>query len=129
MPLCRKSCDEFHSGLWLYYIDANHKAPAWTGVEYLYRFLTRTENSVGPTAEEVPLHKLQPGDLVQLSFDGKTFSHTPVVVYADHPRSTETVLLAAHSADSDNRPLSSYDYERLRCLHITAVKRKVPPIG
>ena len=111
-----------------YYIDANQKAPAWTGVEYLYRFLTRAENTVGPVAEEVPLAQLQPGDIVQLSFDGKTFGHTPVVVYADHPLSTAQVLVAAHSVDSDNRPLNSYDYEALRCLHITAVKKRVPPV-
>ena len=24
-----------------YYIDANNKAPAWTGVEYFYNFMTR----------------------------------------------------------------------------------------
>ena len=29
-----------------YYINANDKAPAWTGVEYLYNFLTRRTPSV-----------------------------------------------------------------------------------
>lgn len=28
-----------------YYIDANQKAPAWTGVPYLYNFLTREEQT------------------------------------------------------------------------------------
>ena len=31
-----------------YYINANDKAPAWTGVEYLYNFLTRRTPSAGP---------------------------------------------------------------------------------
>ena len=31
-----------------YYIDANNKAPAWTGVEYFYRFMTREAQNPGP---------------------------------------------------------------------------------
>ena len=102
-----------------YYIDANHKAPAWTGVDYLYRFLTRTENSVGPTAEEVPLHKLQPGDLVQLQLDeDPEFDHTPIIVERGEVPTLETVLVAAHSADTDYRPLSSYPFKSIRFLHV-----------
>ena len=106
-----------------YYLDPNQKAPAWTGVEYLYRFLTRKENSVGPTARESVLSEIQPGDLVQLSFDGETFSHTPVVVYADRPRRTGDILVAAHSQDADNRPLNTYAYQKIRYLHITGINR------
>ncbi len=104
-----------------YYIDANQKAPAWTGVVYLYDYLCRKTPSVGPTAREVPLSDLQPGDLVQLSFDGETYHHTPVVVQAAHAAAPEKVLLAAHSYDADNRPLSTYPYQKLRCLHIEGV--------
>ena len=53
-----------------YYIDANRKAPAWTGVEYFYNFLTRAEMSVGPAAREGPIDAILPGDVIQLSFDG-----------------------------------------------------------
>ena len=34
-----------------YYINANNKAPAWTGVEYFYDFMTRSEETQGPVAE------------------------------------------------------------------------------
>ena len=34
-----------------YYLDADRKAPAWTGVQYLWNFLTRTRQSVGPVGE------------------------------------------------------------------------------
>ena len=104
-----------------YYIDANQKAPAWTGVEFLYNFLTRRTPSVGPRAQECALRELQPGDLVQISFDGAAFEHTPVVVSADRAQSPEQVLVAAHSYDADNRPLSTYTYQALRCLHITGI--------
>ena len=36
-----------------YYIDANRKAPAWTGVPYLYNYLTRPRAAPGPAAREV----------------------------------------------------------------------------
>ena len=101
-----------------YYIDANQKAPAWTGVEFLYNFLTRAEHSAGPVARECPIWDVEPGDLVQLRFQGDAFQHTPVVVQADHPQSAEEILVAAHSYDADYRPLSTYEYRQVRFLHI-----------
>ena len=104
-----------------YYINANQKAPAWTGVEYLYRFLTRKEPSVGPQAREVPAEEILPGDIVQLSFDGREFQHSPVVVSVGSPPTKENILLAAHSYNADNRPLDSYEYLRIRYLHIYGI--------
>ena len=106
-----------------YYIDANHKAPAWTGVQYLYQFLTREVQSVGPAAVETRLEDMEPGDLVQLSFDGQRFSHTPVVVVADHPRRLSEILVAAHSYDHDYWPLTNYEFTGIRFLHITGVNK------
>ena len=106
-----------------YYISASEKSPAWTGVEFLYQFLTRGEASVGPAAVEADLREIMPGDIIQLSFDGERFSHTPVVVAADRPRSLSDILIAAHSYDSDNRPLSTYQFQKIRFLHITGVNR------
>lgn len=104
-----------------YYIDANNKSPSWTGVAYLYQFLTRGTNSVGPAAQETALQALEPGDAVQLSFDGAGWQHTPLVIAAQHARSPDEVLVAAHSHDAYARPLSDYTYQKLRCLHITGV--------
>ena len=107
-----------------YYINANDKAPAWTGVEYLYNFLTRRTPSAGPFAGEVPPERIQPGDIVQLSFDGAGWQHSPVVVAADRPRSYADILVAAHSFDADDRPLSTYEFVRARFLHIGGVYRQ-----
>ena len=74
------------------------------------------------------LEELLPGDVVQLSVDGVTFTHTPVVVSAYRARRTSQVLLAAHSYDSDNRPLSTSEYQKLRCLHIVGVNKPEPPV-
>lgn len=106
-----------------YYIDANQKAPAWTGVPYLYNFLTRSVFSVGPAAEECAMEDLRPGDLVQLSFQPPQFQHTPVVVAVGTPVTLETILIAAHSYDACNRPLSTYQFEAVRFLHVTGVVR------
>ena len=42
----------------------------------------------------------------------------PIVVEAGSPPTPDNVLVAAHSDDADFRPLSSYPYQALRCLHI-----------
>lgn len=100
-----------------YYIDANRKAPAWTGVDYLYRYLLRENLQPGPIATLAEEDTLRPGDLIQLSFDGEKFTHTLVVLTAGR-----TILVAAHSEDSLFRPLSTYRYVAIRYLHITGVR-------
>lgn len=102
-----------------YYESLQNRAPAWTGVEFLYRFLIQNEG-VGPFAEEVSEEELQIGDVVQLGRETGDFYHTPVVVGFRYG----TPLVAAHSYDTFNRPLSSYSFERLRCLHILGYRKE-----
>ena len=106
-----------------YYIDANQKAPAWTGVEYFWNFFTRKTFSIGPVGEVSALEQMRPGDIVQLSFKGGSFQHSPVVVAVGEVPSLENVLVAAHSYDADNRPLSTYEFRDIRFLHITGTIR------
>ena len=105
-----------------YYRNIRDRAPAWTGVPYFYNFLTRTAASRGPFAVQAPLEQAQPGDFVQLRFASDApFTHTPVVV-AVLGKTPEEILVAAHSLDSDFRPLSTYPYEALRLIHILGVR-------
>ena len=108
-----------------YYINANNKAPAWTGVDYFYRFMTRKEPTVGPVAQDASISQLGPGDVVQLSFDGENWNHSPVVVrlLRQPAQNPEDVLIAAHSYDSDNRTLNTYDYRGIRFLHFIGVRK------
>ncbi len=101
-----------------YYVSLNERAPAWTGVNELYRFLV-TNRGPGPRAVETGLEEAEPGDVIQLDFnrDGR-FDHSPVVVAVLSP-TPSGILLAAHSSDALFRPLSTYNYRALRCLHIT----------
>ena len=61
------------------------------------------------------------GDVIQLRFQGEVFQHSPVVVQTSLDGSPDKILLAAHSTDADWRPLSSYEYEAYRILHILGV--------
>ena len=106
-----------------YYIDANQKAPAWTGVMYLWNFLTPKGVSVGPVGEPCKLEDLCPGEIVQLSFKGEDFQHSPVVVSVGAVPTLENTLVAAHSYDADNRPLSTYEFRDIRFLHILGTVR------
>lgn len=101
-----------------YYINANKKSPAWTGVEYFKNFITRQKPSAGPFGEERPLEQLQPGDFAQLQFDGNAFGHSPIIVSMGDPPTLENTLVAAHSYDADWRALASYELQEIRFLHI-----------
>ena len=100
-----------------FYRSADDRTASWTGVEFLYRFLTENKGA-GPFAEEVPLNRLEIGDVVQLGRATGDFYHTPVVVGF----SRGEILVAAHSYDAFNKPLSSYSYARVRGIHILGVR-------
>ncbi len=104
---------------WHYY-SLHKRTPSWTGVEYLYRFLVKNRG-VGPVAIETDISHVVSGDLVQLSFNGWSFAHSPVIVSVGEDPSPSNILVAAHTYDFDNHPLDSYTYIRQRFLHITHV--------
>lgn len=105
-----------------YYIDPNDKAPAWTGVEYFFRYLTRLSPTPGPIAQLARLRDIMPGDFVQLRPAGsERFTHTQIVVRTGYPATLRNTLVAAHSYDADNRPLSTYAFREARFLHVTGV--------
>ena len=90
-----------------YYIGPNNKAPAWTG----------------PVGVSASIEELLPGDFVQLRFSRDEFGHTPVVVEVGFPATLENVLVAAHSQDSDFRPLSTYEFQEIRFIHILGSRK------
>ena len=101
-----------------YYANAGHRSASWTGVEFLYQFLINNQG-VGPHASVTGRSAMEPGDLVQLSFGGGVFSHSPVVVAVQDGE----ILLAAHTFDALWRPLSGYTYTQARYLHIEGVRK------
>ena len=98
-----------------YYINGNDKSPSWTGVQFLYNFLISNKTS-GPQGEETTINHLNLGDVIQLSFDGTTFSHSLIVV--QNGSSIYNTLIAAHTFDTFGKKVSEYSFLKYRCIHI-----------
>lgn len=102
-----------------YYFSPENRAPAWSGVEFLYRFLTgdpeylRENGAEGPYAGEVRFADgLREGDLVQLANDTGNYYHTLIITGFDG----QIPLICAHSDDAYMRPLSTYRFANARFL-------------
>ena len=95
-----------------YYRSSYDRTASWTGVKYLYNFLVNNQG-VGPYASIVPQSQAEPGDIVQLGTESGIFYHSPVITAV-----MPTILVAAHTYDVLDIPLSSYAYETIRFIHI-----------
>ncbi|GHU63227.1 hypothetical protein FACS189418_6100 [Clostridia bacterium] len=102
-----------------YYVSSYKRAPAWTSVQTFYEYFTRS-HSQGIKARVVNLTEILPGDVIQLSFSPALFSHTVLVVGAQGEKKPGDIMIAAHNIDSDYRPLSTYEYIKLRAIHLEA---------
>lgn len=105
-----------------YYNSSEDRTPSWSGVKYLYNFLTANKNA-GPYAAETDLSQLEPGDLIQLALYLPEYHHTLVVLETGAVPAPENILIACHSYDSIDRPLNTYDYKQIRCIHINGVRK------
>ncbi len=100
-----------------YYISPTNRAPAWTGVEFFYNFMT-SNMGIGPFMSEAYAHSLELGDVIQLGDEEGDYFHTLIVTGFTRG----DYLVAAHSNDSLDRPLSSYSFARARFLHVEGVR-------
>lgn len=100
-----------------YYINGNNKSPSWTGVEFLFNFLT-SNKGLGPKGEVSNINTLDIGDIVQLSFNGTTFSHTLIVI--KNGLSVYDTLIAAHTDDVFGKSVAQYSFQKYRCIHINS---------
>ena len=103
-----------------YYISASERAPAWSGVDELYNFLTGAppfpmqNMGYGPFATDVrEAQTVDIGDVVQLS-NSRGFYHSLIISgFTDND-----ILVCAQSDDALDRPLSTYNFMGMRVLHI-----------
>lgn len=111
-----------------YFRSIDDRAPSWTGVEQLYDFLTGSgdfagREAEGPFAVEAQSRRqVEVGDVVQLANETGDFYHTLLVCGF----SGNDILVCAQSDDALDRPLSTYNYESLRILHIMGVAINLP---
>lgn len=99
-----------------FYQNVNARTASWTGVEFLYNFLIQNQ-SEGPFAEETAMRNLRLGDVIQLGRETGDFYHTCLVSGFFFG----TPLVATHSYDAFDKPLTAYTFERARFLHIIGV--------
>ena len=100
-----------------YYLSVDDRAPAWTGVQFLYNFLTSNEG-VGPFGREVAALDTKVGDVIQLANEDGTFYHSVIVVGS----LDGDPLVSAQSNDAFARPLSTYTYASSRGIAIDGVR-------
>ena len=100
-----------------YYISPDDRAPAWTGVEYFFNFITENQGP-GPYGEETPLSSARLGDVIQLGDREGGFYHS-MIICGFRGR---TPLICAHSQDAYMRPLTAYRAARVRYIHIIGVR-------
>lgn len=98
-----------------YYINGNDKSPSWTGVEFLYKFLVNNKE-IGPHGNETIINALKTGDVIQLSFNGKIFTHSLIVI--QNGEDIENTLIAAHTIDVFGKSVADYRADKYRCIHI-----------
>lgn len=111
-----------------YYRSPEDRAPAWSGVEQLYDFLTGSGDFAnmqpqGPYGMQAQnRNQVEVGDVVQLANSEGDFYHTLLI----SGFSGNDILVCAQSDDALDRPLSSYNYASLRIIHVMGVALEVP---
>ena len=100
-----------------YYKSANDKSPSWTGVEYLYNFLTRKDKSIGPIGKEATINDMEIGDIIQLSFDSNKFAHSLIITNIKDGN----IFVTTHTFDALNKNLQLYTFKKIRFIHIEKV--------
>ena len=108
-----------------FYLSPEERAPAWTGVNELYRFLigvpefTEANGGIGPFATNAAESRLvELGDVVQLRNAEGEFYHTLIISGFEE----NDILVCAHSDDALDRPLSSYNFAGVRILHVEGAR-------
>jgi hypothetical protein len=96
-----------------FYISQNNRAPAWTSVENLHKYLINFN-----VAKEVPIYMTAVGDVIQLSFDGTTFGHSLIVTETGDVPSINNIKICTHTEDALDRHLRTYIYAAMRVIHI-----------
>lgn len=104
-----------------YYVSPTDRAPAWSGVEYFYNFMTQNKEE-GPFMTETYPGGLLPGDVIQLGNAEGDWYHSLIVT----GERNGGYLVSAHSDDSLDRPLSTYRFYRARFLRVGGVRFSIP---
>ena len=101
-----------------YYNSLNDRAPAWTGVEELYRFLINNDK-IGPFGSLVNKNQVAIGDVIELGKSSNYFYHSLVVSKILKDR----IYVCSNTHDTLNVPLDFYSFHNARYIHIEGVRK------
>ncbi len=101
-----------------YYKSSYDRSPSWSGVEFLYNFLIDNKTT-GPFGIESSIKDVEPADIIQLGNNDGQFYHNVIINKIEKNK----IFVSAHSEDSYMRLLSSYDFDKLRFIHIVAARK------
>ena len=110
-----------------YFASEEDRAPAWTGVEFFFDFMTEAPSfisrngGIGPYAVQVAREEILPGDVIQYADRDGDWYHTVMVSQVVEGE----IYVCAHSNDALDRPLSSYRFSEARFLQIRGVRFEV----
>ena len=104
-----------------YYVSPEDRAPAWSGVNELYSFLTGAPDFASQNKGYGPFGRdgksamtVEIGDVIQLANETGDFYHTLIISQF----TSDDILVCANSDDALDRPLSTYSFASLRVIHL-----------
>ena len=63
-----------------------------------------------------------PGDVIQMDLNGEEFGHSVIVTSIRGEPNPDNIWIAAHDMNANCRPIATYDYYRIRAIHIDGVR-------
>ena len=72
---------------------------------------------------EVNQNQIEIGDIAQLSFDGKKFAHSLIIVKIENKLDLDKIYISSHTFDSFNKKISEYIFQKIRFIHIDGVRK------
>lgn len=103
-----------------YFTDLQNRSPSWTGVDFFYNFIV-FNSGAGPYGTVADLSGARIGDIIQLQDRQGKFYHSLVITAVLNG----VIFVSAHDFNALNRPLSSYNYYALRCIHFFAARKYI----
>ena len=106
-----------------YYYSVNSRAPSWTSVDALYRFIT-SNKTTGPYGYEASVEECSPGDFIQLATVEDYFHHSVMIVEKKDVANFDKILVSCHTDDFRSRPLGTYDIKQIRFIKIEGIRKQ-----
>lgn len=103
-----------------FFTNLQSRSPSWTGVDFFYNFMV-SNNGAGPYGAVMDISQARIGDIIQLQDRGGKFYHSLIITAIING----VIFISAHDFNALNRPLSSYNYYNLRCIHFFAARKYV----